>query len=222
MDYGSEIENNSNENTLIRFMSENDLPSQQRRIGLTGGIATGKTTVSNYLAQTYQFPVLDADTYARMAVEKGSPVLDCLVERYGNQILLENGNLNRPKLGEIIFADEQERRWVEAQIHPYVRSLFLEQLPERGNCVVLVVPLLFEANFTDLVTEIWVISCTYEQQIQRLMQRNRMTQEAAASRIQVQMSLQEKEARADVVLDNADTQEKLFRQVDAAVGGKES
>jgi dephospho-CoA kinase len=203
-------------------MSENDLPCQQRRIGLTGGIATGKTTVSDYLAQTYQMPVLDADTYARMAVEKGSPVLDRLVERYGNQILLENGNLNRPKLGEIIFADQQERRWVEAQIHPFVRSLFLEALPHQGNCVALVVPLLFEANFTDLVTEIWVISCTYEQQIQRLMQRNRLSQEDAASRIQAQMPLQEKEARADVVLENSNTQEKLFRQVDAAIAGKAS
>lgn len=201
-------------------MSANGFPSQQRRIGLTGGIATGKTTVSDYLAHNHHFPVLDADMYARMAVEKGSPVLQSLVQRYGQQILLENGHLNRPKLGEIIFADEQERRWVEGQIHPYVRSRFVEEFNHQGNCVVLVVPLLFEANFTDLVTEIWVISCTYEQQIQRLMERNHLTQEAAASRIQAQMPLPEKKARAHVVLDNSHTQEYLFRQVDGAVGWK--
>ncbi|WP_071515287.1 dephospho-CoA kinase [Geitlerinema sp. PCC 9228] len=198
-------------------MSEPNLPTQQRRIGLTGGIATGKTTVSDYLAKKYQFPVLDADVYARLAVEKGSPVWQALVERYGNQILWENGTLHRKKLGEIIFADERERRWVEAQIHPYVRSRFVQELSHQVNSVVLVVPLLFEANFTDLATEIWVISCTHDQQIQRLMQRDGLSQEAATSRVSAQMPLSEKKARADVVLENSDTEETLWQQVDRAV-----
>ncbi|HEY9845127.1 MAG TPA: dephospho-CoA kinase, partial [Candidatus Caenarcaniphilales bacterium] len=92
----------------------------QRIIGLTGGIATGKTTVANYLASAYQFPILDADTYAREAVQPGSIVLQKIVERYGPAVLLPDGTLNRAHLGNIIFQDSGERVWLETQIHPYV------------------------------------------------------------------------------------------------------
>ena len=93
-----------------------------RIIGLTGGIGTGKTTVSHYLATAYQLPVLDADIYARVAVQLGSPVLKAIAERHGLDILLPDCTLNRQKLGQIIFSNPDERRWLEQQIHPYVRE----------------------------------------------------------------------------------------------------
>ncbi len=146
----------------------------QRQIGLTGGIATGKTTVSNYLKHHHRLPVFDADIYAREAVEIGSEVLNQIVKRYGSDLLLSDRSLNRPKLGEIVFSQPQEKQWLEAQIHPQVRDRFLREiaaLPEQSTAV-LVIPLLFEAQMTDLVTEIWVVSCPGDRQIQRLMERD--------------------------------------------------
>jgi dephospho-CoA kinase len=189
-----------------------------RIIGLTGGIATGKTTVSNYLARHHQLPVLDADIYAREAVELGSPVLSKISDRYGSIVLFEDGKLNRQKLGAIIFNNPTERLWVEQQIHPYVRDRFQSELdPPLNPRVVLVVPLLFEASMTDLVTEIWVVTCSPEQQLRRLRDRNRLNLEQAIARINSQLPLSEKIARADVVLDNSSTPEALLSQVDVAL-----
>lgn len=141
----------------------------KRIIGLTGNIATGKTTVTNYLASAYNLLILDADIYAREAVSLGSPILSAIAQRYGEQILLPDGSLNRQKLGEIIFNCQDERNWVENLIHPYVRDRFLKEIAQSSSqTLVLVVPLLFEAGMTDLVTEIWVISCSQEQQIQKI------------------------------------------------------
>lgn len=191
----------------------------QRKIGLTGGISTGKTTVSNYLVNTYHLPILDADIYAREAVQIGSPILDKIAQRYGTEILLPDGTLNRQKLGEIIFAHNEERIWLEQQIHPYVRERFAEamnQLPS-NSAVVLVIPLLFEAKLTNLVTEIWVVFVEEQQQIERLMQRNNLTLEQAQARINSQMPLAEKCQKADIILDNSGTLEYLYQQIDAAL-----
>ncbi len=191
----------------------------QRIIGLTGGIATGKTTVSNYLASTYHLPVLDADLYAREAVAPGSPILDKLAQRYGSDILLPDRTLNRQQLGNIIFNSRDERRWVEQQIHPYVRERFVRAMGELQShpAIVLVVPLLFEANMTDLVTEIWVVCCPPAQQLERLTRRDLLTPEQARSRISSQMPVAEKCARAGVVLDNSSGVENLLEQVHLAV-----
>jgi dephospho-CoA kinase len=194
----------------------------KRIIGLTGGIATGKTTVANYLASAYNLPILDADIYAREAVSVDSPILLEIAQRYGKQILLADGNLNRQKLGEIIFNNQEERNWVEGLIHPYVGDRFLEKIAvSSAQTLVLVVPLLFEAGMTHLVTEIWVVSCSEQQQLERLMQRNNLTLEQAQARIISQMPITEKIARADVVLDNSSTLEVLLKQVDAAILGFE-
>ncbi|MBD2680732.1 MULTISPECIES: dephospho-CoA kinase [Nostoc] len=190
----------------------------KRIIGLTGGIATGKTTVTNYLASSYKLPILDADIYAREAVSVGSPILGAIAQRYGQQILLADGNLNRQKLGEIIFNRQDERNWIESLIHPYVRDRFLEAITQSSSPIlVLVVPLLFEAGMTDLVTEIWVVHCSQEQQLQRLMQRNQLNQEQAQVRINSQLSIAEKLARANIVLDNSSSLEVLLKQVDIAL-----
>ncbi|WP_066381734.1 MULTISPECIES: dephospho-CoA kinase [unclassified Anabaena] len=190
----------------------------QRIIGLTGGIATGKTTVANYLASAYDLPILDADIYARDAVSLGSPILDAIARRYGEEILLPDGSLNRQQLGEIIFNQPAERLWLENIIHPYVRDRLLKAMSESSApTLVLVIPLLFEAQMTNLVTEIWVVTCSESQQLQRLIKRNHLTTAQAASRINSQLSLAEKAARADVVLDNSSTLEALLKQIDIAI-----
>ena len=203
---------------MINWDNKSDAQLHSPRIiGLTGGIATGKSTVSDYLATTYNLPVLDADIYARVAVEIGSPVLDAIAHRYAD-ILLPSGALNRLKLGEIIFNNPDEGQWLEQQIHPDVRKRFVTAIKElSAQTVVLVVPLLFEAGMTDLVTEIWVVYCPYQQQLERLMQRNGLTLEQAQARINSQMPIQEKCDRADVILDNSSTPEALLKQVDKAL-----
>jgi dephospho-CoA kinase len=191
----------------------------QRKIGLTGGIGTGKTTVSKYLVKTYNLPILDADIYAREAVEIGSPILTKISQRYGTEILLNDGTLNRQKLGEIVFPNKEERIWLEQQIHPYVRQRFTEtmnHLPSNST-IVLVIPLLFEAKLTPLVTEIWVVFADEIQQIERLMQRNNLTLEQAKSRINSQMPLAEKCQKGDLILDNSGSLESLYQQIDAAL-----
>ncbi|MTJ47094.1 dephospho-CoA kinase [Dolichospermum sp. UHCC 0259] len=184
-------------------------------IGLTGGIATGKSTVANYLATTYNLPILDADIYARDAVSVRSPILSQIAEKYGKEIILSDGNLNRTKLGEIIFHQPEERYWVESIIHPYVRNCFAEAINESSaNTLILVIPLLFEANLENLVNQIWVVSCSPQQQQQRLIERNNLTPEQAAARINSQLPIAEKIARADIVLDNSANLESLLRQID--------
>ncbi len=193
----------------------------KRIIGLTGGIATGKTTVTNYLASTYELPILDADIYAREAVSLGSPILSAIAQRYGEQILLPDGSLNRQKLAEIIFNRQDERNWIDNLIHPYVRDRFIKAISQSSSkTLVLVVPLLFEAGMTNLVTEIWVVHCSKEQQLQRLIQRNHLNREQAQARINSQLSIEEKVAHADVVLDNSYTLEVLLKQVEVALKAK--
>ncbi|MEC4985121.1 MAG: dephospho-CoA kinase [Oscillatoria sp. PMC 1068.18] len=188
----------------------------QRIIGLTGGIATGKTTVSNYLADRYNLLVLDADLYAREAVEPNSLILTEIVQHYSPKILLANGELNRPALAKIIFNNPQERNWIEQKIHPYVRQRIETQISNfSGYLAVLAIPLLFEAKMTDLCNEIWVVTCYYQQQIERLIQRNKLTFAQAQTRINSQMLLAEKVAAADVVLDNTSTRNYLYQQIDA-------
>jgi dephospho-CoA kinase len=195
--------------------------SAARVIGLTGGVGMGKTTVSNYLKEKHGLPVLDADIYAREAVAPDSPILAKILGRYGADILLSTGALDRPRLGEIIFNNASERQWLEQQIHPYVRHRIeaeLQTLVAQGcMTVVLVIPLLFEAHMTDLVSEIWVVRALADQQIERLRQRDRLNLEQVQARINSQMPIEVKIAQADVVLDNSSTLEDLFQQIDRAL-----
>jgi dephospho-CoA kinase len=193
----------------------------QRIIGLTGGIATGKSTVSRYLAQHHGVPVLDADVYARQAVEPGSAILQAITQSYGSQILHSNSTLNRGKLAQIIFNNAAAKVWLENQIHPFVRQRFAEDMGEfiAAPTVVQVIPLLFEADLTDQVTEIWVVVCSEVTQLARLMARDQLSQEAAQVRIRNQWPIAEKAKRADVVLHNDSTLEALYQQVDCALTG---
>jgi len=204
----------------------------QRIIGLTGGIATGKSTVARYLSDHHGLPVLDADEYARAAVmpvpssqnpPPPNPILTAITQRYGLDILQPSGELNRARLGQIVFQDEAERHWLEAQIHPYVRHRFALAMEALIHCPVVVqaIPLLFEANLTDQVTEVWVVVCSPTQQQERLMGRNQLDATQARDRIAAQLPLAEKAARADVVIDNSGPPDylvtQLYPQIDAAL-----
>jgi dephospho-CoA kinase len=196
-------------------------------IGITGGIAMGKTTVSQRLATHHGLTVLDADVYAREAVAIGSPVLAAIVARYGSELLLPDGQLDRAALGRIVFADSIERTWLETQIHPEVRdrmqadtaTFFQAQntakVPDRP--IVWVVPLLFETAMTEQVDEIWVIYCDRDQQLQRLCDRSSLTQEEAKARISAQWDIQVKCDRADVILDNSGPVSVLYEQISQAL-----
>lgn len=195
-----------------------------RLIGITGGIGTGKTTVTNYLHRRYRLSVWDADIYARSAVAVGSPILDIISQRYGAGILQLDGTLDRHRLGEIIFSNINERQWLEAQIHPYVRTCFETEIARLApdDTAVLAIPLLFEAKMTDLVTEIWVVSCDRHTQLNRIVTRDALTATfqaridaaAAQRRIDSQMSLTDKIALADVNLDNSTNITNLEAQID--------
>ena len=191
----------------------------QRIIGLTGGIATGKTTVSDYLASIHHLPILDADVYAREAVAVGSPILAALSQRYGDNILIDDGTLNRRQLGTIIFSNPTEKHWLEQQIHPFVRQRFTQVGHDYPPTATLVyaIPLLFEANLTHLVSEIWVVSCSPTQQQQRLMARNNLSLAEAEARINNQLSLAEKIAQAHQVIDNSGNKADLYQQIDDAL-----
>lgn len=192
--------------------------SAKRLIGLTGGIGTGKTTVSNYLAQKYHLPVLDADVYAREAVTPDSKILLHIFARYGEKVKLPDNQLNRSALGEIVFNNPQEKQWLEKQIHPFVRDRFTQELQKtNSDTVILAIPLLFEAKLTNIVTEIWVVSCDRSLQIQRLQQRSGLTLPQAEARIANQIPLVEKVALADVVLNNNADLPHLYTQVDLAI-----
>ena len=188
----------------------------RRIIGLTGGIATGKSTVSDYLASRYDLPVLDADLYARQAVAPGSEILAAIGDRYGSDILLPDSTLNRQQLGQIIFHNAAEKAWLENQIHPFIRARFKEITAtfSPDQTLVHAIPLLFEAKLTHLVSETWVVFCDPTQQKERLMQRSQLSASEAQARINAQMSLVEKCQQSDQVLDNSASKEELFTQID--------
>ena len=190
-------------------------------IGLTGGIATGKTTVTNYLENKYKIPVIDADILARKAVHKNTPIYHQIVKRYGQNILAKNDELNRQQLGDIIFKDEKEKKWLENQIHPYVRKEIEKMINQIDNpIIVLSIPLLFEAKMTDLVTTIWVVSCDFETQLSRLQIRNNLDRDSAIARIKSQMPLAEKIKKSDLILNNNNSIENLYQEIDREIKKK--
>jgi dephospho-CoA kinase len=193
----------------------------RRIIGLTGGISTGKSTVSKYLARHYQLPVFDADLYARQAVAPGTAGLEQIVDRYGAQILHTNGTLDRSQLAEIVFNQAPEKQWLESIIHPYVRDCFARDITATtSSTVVAVIPLLLEAHWQNTVTEVWVVVCGLDQQLARLQQRDQLTIVQAQARIDSQMPLAAKIKLADAVLDNAGSETELLTQVDQLLAAK--
>ena len=180
-------------------------PFSQRRIGLTGGIASGKSCVGRWLADE-GLPVLDADQYARDVLKPQSTATTLVLERYGQRVRNAEGNgIDRDALGQIVFNDTGERRWLEQLIHPAVQQRFdvaLDDLKE-APAVVLMIPLLFESGLESLCSEIWLVDCTAPQQLERLMNRDGMNRDAALARIDAQWPLSRKRDLADHVITNS-------------------
>ncbi|WP_353854980.1 dephospho-CoA kinase [Bacillus sp. Bos-x628] len=174
-------------------------------IGLTGGIASGKSTVSHMIKEQ-GIRLVDADEIAKEAVSKGKPALHQIVQTFGEDVLLSNGELNRQQLGSIIFSDEKKRKQLNAIVHPEVRKEMLKQRDEavkqNETFVVLDIPLLFESELEGLVDRIIVVYTTPELQLSRLMNRNGLHEEEALKRIHAQMPLEEKCKKADRVIEN--------------------
>ena len=181
----------------------------QRRIGITGGIASGKSCVGNFIKETMQIPILDADIYSRKVLAHNTLASQEIIKRYGTKVVqfnLENQKIiNRQELSKIIFNDAQERIWLERLVHPLIKNHLLEdlELKEAYKTIILIIPLLFEAKLTDLCSEIWVVNCTFSQQRERLINRNNLSLQEAEKRIKSQIPLKEKINLADVVIDNS-------------------
>ncbi|MGM9924590.1 MAG: dephospho-CoA kinase [Bacillus sp. (in: firmicutes)] len=177
-------------------------------IGVTGGIASGKSTVSRMI-ENLGFTVIDADVAARKVVEPGEEALSKIVEAFGEEILKEDGTLDRQKLGAIIFHDKEKRLKLNGIVHPAVRSYMDEQREAafaNGEEVVFMdIPLLFESKLTKTVDLSLLVFVNEDIQLQRLMERNGLSQEEALTRIQSQMPLAEKKALADEWIDNNGT-----------------
>ncbi|MFC5590371.1 dephospho-CoA kinase [Sporosarcina soli] len=186
-------------------------------IGLTGSIASGKSTVSAMLKRK-GFPIVDADEIARQVVEPGSPVLTEISQAFGQGVLQADGSLNREKLGELIFNDKEKRLQLNGIIHPAIRKEMLRQKEEwlaRGaRTVIMDIPLLFESKLQSLVDKIIVVSVTPEVQKERLIARNVLSEEEADARIQSQMPVKEKEKEADAVLYNNHAVEQTEEQLE--------
>ncbi|WP_457982423.1 dephospho-CoA kinase [Bacillus paralicheniformis] len=190
-------------------------------IGLTGGIASGKSTVAQMFQQC-GITVVDADVIAKEAVEQGMPAYHKIAETFGQGVLLETGGIDRRKLGEIIFTNEEKRMQLNAIVHPEVRKMMIKQRDEAIRAgerfVVLDIPLLYESGLEHLTDKVIVVWVPMELQLERLMKRNRLTEDEALNRIHAQHSLDEKKKKADAVIDNSgslkDTEGQLHQLLD--------
>lgn len=185
-------------------------------IGLTGSIASGKSTVANMLREL-AYPIVDADVIARQVVEAGSPLLQEIAETFGREVLHEDGTLNREALGAIIFGNEEKRSRLNALMHPAIRKLMLsekERYIEQGyQTVIMDIPLLFESKLEHYAEKILVVSVSPDIQKQRLMNRNQLSEAEAEARISSQLAMDIKEQRADAVIKNNGTIEETKQQL---------
>ncbi|MEB3272029.1 MAG: dephospho-CoA kinase [Synechococcus sp.] len=195
---------------------------RQRRIGLTGGIASGKSSVAALLAAR-GLPVLDADGFAREALAPGSPATLAVLQHFGEPVrALSTDAANAPAaidrraLGRIVFADAAQRRWLEALLHPIVRARFEAELAAwaAAPVLVLMIPLLFEAGLESLCSEVWLVDCPEAEQLRRLIERDRLSEEEARARLAAQWPLARKRALADRRLDNGGDRDQLAQQLD--------
>jgi dephospho-CoA kinase len=185
-------------------------------IGLTGGIASGKSTVSNMLKEM-AIPVIDADVEARLAVEKGEPAYQKIIAEFGDDILLPSGEIDRVKLGSIIFHNAEKRQLLNGIVHPEVRKRMNNQVEAdrvRGEqVIVLDIPLLFESKLTHMVEKTILVYVDRDIQLKRLMERNALSLEDAEARIKSQMPLSDKVPLADAVINNNGAIEDTKKQV---------
>ena len=189
-----------------------------RLIGLTGGIATGKTTVARLLG-AHGATVVDADVLAREVVEPGQPALAEIVAEFGPDVVGADGRIDRAALGALVFAEPERRRRLEAITHPRIQALMGERilaaLAADAPLVVADVPLLFENGRAELFEGVMVVWCDAATELARLMARDGLSREDAKRRLAAQMPVDEKRRRATWVIDNSGSEVATAEQVDS-------
>ena len=183
-------------------------------VGITGGIASGKSTLTAFLRQE-GYQVVDADAVVHDLQAPGGRLYQALVEHFGQGIILENGQLNRVKLGQLIFSDEREQAWsrqVQGQIIREELAREKERLSQQEDLFFMDIPLLFEAGYESWFDEVWLVYVDEKEQLKRLMARNHLSQEEAEKRLAAQWKLADKRALADKILDNNGSLERLLHQ----------
>lgn len=186
------------------------------KIGLTGGIASGKSTVLTFFKDK-GIPYIDADVVAREVVEPGTEGLKAIVDTFGSHVLQDDGTLNREALGAIVFHNEEKRQLLNSCLKTHIRNRIMELTSqyEQGNTPILIydIPLLIEGEWYTMMDEVWLVYVNETTQIERLMSRNGYTREDALARINSQMRLDDKCAYADIIIDNNGTPHDLTVQL---------
>ena len=189
-------------------------------IGLTGGIGSGKSTISDYLTEK-GFHVLDADKIAREIVMPGSEALIELVSVFGEEILMEDGSLDRKRLGAIAFADAEKKKLLDDIMHTRILEIIHQKVVEfresMHRTIFIDAALLFETGLDKFVGEIWVVDVEEEVRIKRIIDRDGMSRSEILKRIANQMDQEQKNSRADQILDNSGSKEALYQQIDALI-----
>ena len=184
-------------------------------IGLTGGIGSGKSTVTK-LFSSYGVPIIDADTIARRVTAPGKPALREICALFGEEIVDDNGQLKRKQLRKIIFSDRQKREQLEAILHPLIQQRMLEQAAmesHRAAYAILSIPLLLESGWQHLLDRILVIDVNERSQLQRTMQRDNIDKKTAQTIINTQINRQDRLLAADDIIDNEGSIDELQQQV---------
>lgn len=188
-------------------------------IGLTGGIASGKSTVTSYLREK-GYAVIDADRVVHDLQAPGGELYQALVEHFGTEILLDTGDLNRPALAERIFSSQNEIAWSNQVQGEMIRKALArerDRLIEAEDLFFMDIPLLIEQGYLDWFDQVWLVYVTEDTQLERLMERNALTEVQARDRLAAQMSLDEKKALVDLVIDNNSKRDHLYQQIDRAL-----
>lgn len=184
-------------------------------IGITGGISSGKSTVTNFLRQR-GFQVVDADALVHQLQAPGGRLYNILVEHFGNQVVLKNGQLNRPLLASLIFSNPEEQEWskeTQGQVILEELAALKNQLAQTESIFFMDIPLLFEQGYESWFDEVWLIYLDRETQIERLMNRDKLSLEAAESRLSSQWSLDKKKKLATYIIDNSGSLDQLLSQI---------
>ena len=184
-------------------------------IGITGGIASGKSTVTNFLRQK-GFEVVDADALVHQLQKPGGRLYQILVEHFGEKVLLEDGELNRPLLASLIFSNSEEREWskqTQGQIIREELGSLRDKLSQTDDVFFMDIPLLFEQDYASWFDETWLVYVRLDTQLDRLMNRDQLSKESAETRLASQWPLEEKKKFATYILDNNGSRTRLLSQV---------
>ena len=190
-------------------------------IGITGGIASGKSTVTEFLRQK-GFQVVDADAVVHQLQKPGGRLYQVLVEHFGEKVLLENGELNRPLLASLIFSNPEEQEWSKRTQGEIIReelAALRNQFAQTEALFFMDIPLLFEQNYASWFDETWLIYVNRDIQLERLMKRDQLSKESAETRLASQWPLEEKKRLASHILDNNGSREQLLSQVASLLQG---